>query len=180
MAVRWGSYGNPSVKNLTNDHAAETSVSRRLIKDFWKLSRLVASIAVLLGFMCTLVVVTVAFFLSEAFLAILYKGPGTQLAVGANFLVSTRKFDIITVAYHPNDNLLRDCTNSAGHLSVHCNPQHTIRTTRLSFKLHILVDYQTMGTVDDRLVLRYCSLRIHLYAIRPGSPRVASPSTRLI
>ena len=46
-----------------------------------KLSRLLTSVTVLLGFMFILVAITVVMFILEAFLAILYKGPGSQLAV---------------------------------------------------------------------------------------------------
>lgn len=45
------------------------------------LSRLAVSATVLMGFMCALVVLGVVVFFLEAFLAILYKGPGRQLAV---------------------------------------------------------------------------------------------------
>lgn len=89
LAIRWGSYGNSGANKSSKNLATETPASWLWAKDVWKLSRLVASVAILLGFMCTLIAMTAVVFLSEAFLAILYKGPGSQLAVGVNFLMST-------------------------------------------------------------------------------------------
>jgi anoctamin-10 len=73
LAVRWGSYG-------LSKQTTEQPVSRSL----GKLSRLVVSAVVLLAFMCGLALIAVVTFLSEAFLAILYKGPGSPLAVSAD------------------------------------------------------------------------------------------------
>lgn len=57
------------------------------------MSRLSVSAATLLGFMCILVVIIVVIFVLEAFLAVLYKGPGSQFAVcmGFTFHVPGRK-----------------------------------------------------------------------------------------
>jgi hypothetical protein len=85
LAVRWGSHGSSGLDRLPKNQTAETQVSRWWIGGLGKLSRLVASVTVLLGFMCVLVVITVVVFVLEAFLAILYKGPGSQLAVCADF-----------------------------------------------------------------------------------------------
>ena len=81
LAVRWGSHGSSSLAKPPMNQTAKTRVSRWWINDFGKLSRLGASVALLLGFMCVLVVIAAATFVLEAFLAILYKGPGSQLAV---------------------------------------------------------------------------------------------------
>jgi anoctamin-10 len=121
VAVRWGSYGNLGANKLSKNRAAKKLVLRFWVQDFWKLSRLVASVAVLLGFMCVLVLFAAVAFLSEAFLAILYKGPGSQLAVGVNFLVSIGKVDVMSTAYHPNDSLCCQCPNFVRHLSIHCD-----------------------------------------------------------
>jgi len=86
LAVRWGSHGSSGLDRLPKNQIAETQVSRWWIVGFGKLSRLVVSIVVLLAFMCVLVAITVVIFVLEAFLAILYKGPGTQLAVCTEFL----------------------------------------------------------------------------------------------
>ena len=91
LAIRWGSHGCSGLSRLSRSQTAETRVTRRWIEDFGKLSRLGVSVAVLLGFMCVLVVITVAVFVLEAFLAILYKGPGSQLAVCTEFSVSGQK-----------------------------------------------------------------------------------------
>lgn len=139
LAVRWGSYGSSSVSKLLKNQGAEKSVSRWWVEDFWMLSRLVASVAVLLGFMCALVAIAAVAFLSEAFLAILYKGPGSQLAVGVNSLVSTGKVEVVDIADNLNDNIRYECPSCPWHLPIHCNPQHTIRTTYLSFQLHIFI-----------------------------------------
>ncbi|KAF9647312.1 DUF590-domain-containing protein [Thelephora ganbajun] len=80
LAIRWGSYGSSGLYKLSKNQTTETRVSRRWIEDFDKLSRLGISVAVLLGFMGILVVITVIVFVLEAFLALLYKGPGSQLA----------------------------------------------------------------------------------------------------
>lgn len=90
-----------------------------------------------------------------------------------------REVEVFNLAYHPNDNLLYECPDYSGYLSTCRNPQHTIRTAQLLFQLHVFADYQTMGTIDDRLVLRYRPLCIHLFPIWPGSPRVASPPALL-
>ena len=81
LAVRWGSHGSSGLDDLPKNRVAEGQVSRWWIEDFCKLSRLGASVAVLLGFMCVLIIITVVVFVLEAFLALLYKGPGSQLAV---------------------------------------------------------------------------------------------------
>ena len=91
VAVRWGSYGNSGAK--PENQATKTSVARWWAQDFLKLSRLVSSVAVLLGFMSALILLAAVAFLSEAFLAILYKGPGSQFAVSVNFSVSVGKVD---------------------------------------------------------------------------------------
>jgi hypothetical protein len=85
LAVRWGSNGSSGLHKLSTNQTAERRVSRWWMEDFSKLSRLGASVVVLLGFMCALVVIAVVMFVLEAFLAILYKGPGSQLAVCAEF-----------------------------------------------------------------------------------------------
>jgi len=85
LAVRWGSHGS------SGSSANQTAGTGWWIAGFGKLSRLGVSAAVLLGFMCALVVITVVIFVLEAFLAILYKGPGSQLAVSATFFVPCRK-----------------------------------------------------------------------------------------
>lgn len=126
MAVRWGSYGNPGANKLSKNQATGTSVSRWWVEDSWKVTRLVGSVAVLLGFMFVLIAIAAVAFLSEAFLAILYKGPGSQLAVGANSLASTGGVDVISIACHPNDSLRYEWPSCAGHLQNHCNPQHAI------------------------------------------------------
>ena len=81
LAVRWGSYGSSGANKLSKNQTAETSFLRRWMYESGKLSRLLTSVAVLLGFMFILVAITVVMFILEAFLAILYKGPGSQLAV---------------------------------------------------------------------------------------------------
>lgn len=81
LAIRWGSYGSSSFNELSANQTAETW----WMVDFGKLSRLGASIGVLLGFACVLAGITVVVFVLEAFLTILYKGPGSQLAVCAIF-----------------------------------------------------------------------------------------------
>jgi anoctamin-10 len=81
LAVRWGSHGSSGLSKPSKNQMTETRVTRWWSEDFGKLSRLGVSIAVLLGFACVLVVITVVIFVLEAFLAILYKGPGSQLAV---------------------------------------------------------------------------------------------------
>jgi hypothetical protein len=86
LAVRWGSYGCSGAKKLPKNQGTG---SRWWIGDLDKLSRLVASTAVLLGFACVLIVFNTVIFLLEAFLAILYKGPGNQFAVRADILVHT-------------------------------------------------------------------------------------------
>ena len=91
LAVRWGSHGCSGLKGPSKSQTAEKRVTRRWIEDFGKLSRLGVSVAVLLGFMCVLVVMTVVVFVLEAFLVILYKGPGSQLAVCTEFSVSGQK-----------------------------------------------------------------------------------------
>ena len=78
LAVRWGSHGS---SGLNKSSTSPTAGAWWWIVDLGKLSRLGASVVVLLGFMCLLVAITVVMFVLEAFLAILYKGPGSQLAV---------------------------------------------------------------------------------------------------
>ena len=85
LAVRWGSHGSSSLSRLSKSQTTETRVTRRWAEDFGKMSRLSASIGVLLGFMCALVAITVVIFVLEAFLAILYRGPGSQFAVCTMF-----------------------------------------------------------------------------------------------
>ena len=81
LAVRWGSHGCSGLSKLSKGQTTETRVTQWWIEDFGRLSRLGASIAVLLGFMCVLVVIIAVIFVLEAFLVLLYKGPGSQLAV---------------------------------------------------------------------------------------------------
>jgi anoctamin-10 len=89
LAVRWGSHGSSGVSRLSQNQTGE---ARWWIEGFGRLSRLGTSVAVLLGFMCVLVTITAVIFLSEAFLVILYKGPGSQFMVRADSFLSTRKF----------------------------------------------------------------------------------------
>jgi len=88
LAVRWGSHGS---SGLTKSPTNQTAGLWWWIAGFDKLSRLSASVAVLLGFMCALAAITVVMFILEAFLAILYKGPGSQIAVCASFSVPRQK-----------------------------------------------------------------------------------------
>jgi hypothetical protein len=65
LAVRWGSYGSSGVNKSSKNQATRRNIwlSRWWIaEDFWKLSRLGASVAVLLGFMCVLVAIAVVIF----------------------------------------------------------------------------------------------------------------------
>lgn len=174
LAVRWGSHGS---SGFTKASTKQTAGAWWWIAGFGKLSRLGASVAVLLGFMCTLAAITVVMFILEAFLAILYKGPGSQIAVWANFLSPARRADIITIAYHPGGNLRCERPDCAGHLSVHCHPQHIFRTTHHLFRLHVFANNQTIYTIDNCLVPRYHPFCVHLSAIRPRSPWLASPPT---
>jgi len=87
LAVRWGSHGSSGFSKSANQAAG----AWWWIAGFGKLSRVGASVSVLLGFMCALVAITVVMFVLEAFLAILYKGPGSQLAVSANFFAPRQK-----------------------------------------------------------------------------------------
>lgn len=87
LAVRWGTYGSSDLNKSSRNQTPEIRFTRRWIEDFGKLLRLGASFTVLLGFMCALVVITAVIFVLEAFLAILYKGPGSQLAVRAGSLI---------------------------------------------------------------------------------------------
>ena len=88
LAVRWGSHGSSGFTKSPTNHAAG---SWWWVSGFGKLSRLGASVGVLLLFMCALIAITVVMFILEAFLAILYKGPGSQLAVCADFFVPCQK-----------------------------------------------------------------------------------------
>lgn len=85
LAVRWGSHGCSGPNERSTNQTTDT---RWWIVDFSKLTRLGASVAVLLGFMCVLVAITVIAFVLEAFLAILYRGPGSQFAVCTNCFCS--------------------------------------------------------------------------------------------
>ena len=92
-------------------------------------------------------------------------------------LVLTGRADVVNIARHSNGNLRCECPRRVGHLSVRRNSQHAIRTTQNPVQLHLFADHQTMGSLDDRLLPRYCPFRVHLYAIRPRGSRVASPPT---
>ena len=81
LAVRWGSYGSSGLDGSSKSQPTHTWASWWWIEDLGKMSRLSVSAAILLGFMCILVVITVVIFVLEAFLALLYKGPGSQFAV---------------------------------------------------------------------------------------------------
>lgn len=108
LAVQWGSSGSSRLSKLSKSQTAETRITRWWIEGFDKLSRLSASIAVLLGFMCVLVVITLVIFVLEAFLVILYRGPGSQLAVCTElFLSPARQVDDIVIACYTNDTLRR-------------------------------------------------------------------------
>ena len=173
LAVRWGSHGSSGLSKQTT----ETSAPRSWREDFGKLPRLFASVAVLLGFMCVLVVIAVVMFLLEAFLAILYKGPGSHLAVSADLPMLNGRVDVIDTAYRPTNNICHECWHCIGNLSVRCNPQHTVRTTQQSLQLHIFSDHQTMGAVNNPLVFRCRPFRVHLHAIWPRGSWDVPPST---
>ena len=92
LAVRWGSHGSSGLsKPPPKSQTTETRATRWWTEDLGKLSRLSASIVVLLGFVCALVVIAVVVFVLEAFLAILYKGPGSQFAVCTVFFLHPRQ-----------------------------------------------------------------------------------------
>ena len=106
LAVRWGSHGSSGLSKLSKSQKTDARVTRWWTEDLAKLSRLSASIVVLVGFMCVLVIITVVIFVLEAFLAILYKGPGSQFAVCSVFYLFTSpagRVDDTVIACHPND-----------------------------------------------------------------------------
>ena len=173
LAIRWGTHGSSGFNELPTNQIAGTW----WIVDFGKLSRLAVSVAALLGFICVLAAITVVVFVLEAFLAVLYKGPGSQLAVCAISLSPARKVDVINLACPPSDHLRRECPSRAGYLSVHCHPQHRFRTARHLLRLHVLINDKAICIVDNRLILRHRPFRVHLYAIWPRSPWIASPPT---
>ena len=88
LAARWRSHGSSGLSKLSTNQNAEARGSRWWIDGLGKLSRIGVSVAILLGFMCVLVVITAVVFVLEAFLAILYKGPGSQVAVCADIFDS--------------------------------------------------------------------------------------------
>ena len=166
ISVRWGTYGAFRVEKLRHDYVSDGRPP--LQRDLHRVSRMAASIPVILGFVAVLAGILSTLFAIEAFVTRLYTGPLHQHVVRGTY--ACHSFTLTTISFV-----------SPGPLQHY--PLHGIRSQlprgvpkirhktdkprkpQTSIHLRLLTDDQTVCPLGDRSLPRPNALRIRLRAV---------------